>query len=65
MHKAAAGIHADMRLVFDTPGSPFLGLVRLKGYAHGLGSSLSLRASMKVASTIEPPRPVIPASLSF
>ena len=24
MHKAACGIHADMRLVSDTPGSPFL-----------------------------------------
>ena len=24
MHKAAAGIHADMRLVSDTPDSPFL-----------------------------------------
>ena len=62
MHKAAFGIHADMRLVSDTPGLPFLGLVRLKGYAHGLGSSLSFRAQVKVTSTMEPPRPVIPAS---
>jgi len=42
MHKATCGIHADMRLVSDTPGSPFLGLVRLKGRAHGPCSAWSL-----------------------
>ena len=61
MHKATCGIHADMRLVSDTPGSPFLGLVRFKGYVCGLCSSLSLRAQVKVTSTMEPPRAVIPA----
>ena len=65
MHKATCGIHADMRLVSDTPGSPFLGLVRFKGYVCGLGSSWSFKAQVKVASTMEPPRPVIPAFSSF
>ena len=64
MHKAAFGIHADMRLVSDTPGSPFLGLVRFKGYAYGPCSSLSFRAQVKVTSTMEPPRAMIPAFLS-
>ena len=65
MHKATCGIHADMRLVSDTPLLPFLGLVRFKGRAHGPCSSWSFRAQVKVASTIEPPRPVIPAFSSF
>jgi hypothetical protein len=39
MHKAATSVYTNMRLVSDTPGSPFLGLVRFKGYAYGLGSS--------------------------
>ena len=64
MHKATCGIHADMRLVSDTPGSPFLGLVRFKGYVRGPCSSLSFKAQVKVASTMEPPRAVIPAFLS-
>ena len=62
MHKATCGIHADMRLVSDTPGSPFLGLVRFKGYVCGLCSSLSFKAQVTVTSTMEPPRAVIPAS---
>ena len=62
MHKAAAGVYADMRLVSDTPVLPFLGLVRFKGRAHGPCSSLSFKAQVKVASTMEPPRAVIPAS---
>jgi hypothetical protein len=61
MHKATCGIHAAMRLVSDTPGSPFLGLVRFKGRAHGPCSSWSFRAQVKVTSTMEPPRAVIPA----
>ena len=61
MHKAAARIHADMRLVSDMPVLPFLGLVRFKGRAHGPCSSLSFKAQVKVASTIEPPRIMIPA----
>jgi hypothetical protein len=65
MHKATCGIHADMRLVSDTPGSPFLGLVRFKGYVYGPCSSLSFRAQVKVTSTMEPPRAVIPAFSSF
>ena len=64
MHKAATGIYAAMRLVSDTPLFLFLGLVRFKGYVQGLGSSLSFRAQVKVASTMEPPRAVIPAFLS-
>lgn len=64
MHKAACGIHANMCLVSDTPGSPFLGLVRFKGYVCGLGSLWSFKAQVKVASTMEPPRAVIPASSS-
>ena len=64
MHKAASDVHTDMCLVSDTPGSPFLGLVRFKGYVCGLGSSLSFRAQVKVASTMEPPCTVIPAFLS-
>jgi hypothetical protein len=63
MHKATCGIYADMRLVSDTPPLPFLGLVRLKGRVRGPCSSWSLRASMKVASSMEPPRTVIPAAL--
>ena len=61
MHKAATGVYADMRLVSEMPGLPFLGLVRFKGYAHGPCSSLSFKVQVKVASTIEPPRAVIPA----
>ena len=53
MHKATCGIHADMRLVSDTPGFPFLGLVRFKGYVRGPCSSLSFKAQVKVASTID------------
>jgi hypothetical protein len=64
MHKATSGIHADMRLVSDTPPLPFLGLVRFKGYAWSL-FFVELGASMKVASTMEPPRAVIPAFSSF
>ena len=65
MHKAAASVYADMRLVSDTPGFPFLGLVRFKGYVRGPCSSLSFKAQVKVTSTMEPPRPVIPAFSSF
>jgi hypothetical protein len=64
MHKATCGIHANMRLVSDTPLFLFLGLVRFKGYVCGLCSSLSFKAQMKVASTMEPPRSMIPAFLS-
>ena len=64
MHKATCGIYAAMRLVSDTPGPPFLGLVRFKGRVHGPCSSLSFKAQVKVTSTIEPPRAVIPAFLS-
>ena len=63
MHKAATGVYADMRLVSDTPGSPFLGLVRFKGRVRGPCSSWSFKAQVKVASTMEPPRAVIPAAL--
>jgi hypothetical protein len=65
MHKATCGIHADMRLVSDTPLLPFLGLVRFKGRVQGLCSSLSFKAQVKVVSTMEPPRAVIPAFSSF
>ena len=39
MHKAAASVYANMRLVSEMPVLPFLGLVRFKGRTHGPCSS--------------------------